>query len=248
MTKGGATAKYFAAKFFFPTEQFKHVTLLPPLPIYLPTGCQQTQNPIKPTTMTIPIPLFVPNLIGYLRLFLLYIYITKPTTPLSILLVSLFLDFFDGYLARKLNQCSRFGEVLDVFIDNVSRLVLYIHSDHPIFAIFSIVEGLTACCTLGFIVPQTSHWKDVSVWEEFSPYSKFIMKGNFRTLQGVAAVGGGLFGFPFVLHVWGLSIKPFFWLTMSSRIFVLVVEIEILYRFLLAPPRVEGGGKDRKQQ
>ena len=57
---------------------------------------------------------FVPNLIGYLRLILLVLgarhALTAPTTFLGYFAASICLDFFDGYFARKLNQCSKLGK------------------------------------------------------------------------------------------------------------------------------------------
>ncbi len=72
---------------------------------------------------------YVPNIIGYLRIALLVSALwTGPAFPwftFCLFLVNFSLDFFDGLLARTLNQTSAFGAWLDVAIDNTSRGVLY---------------------------------------------------------------------------------------------------------------------------
>jgi len=65
---------------------------------------------------------FVPNLIGYLRLALVLGFVVCDcleawNTAVLLYLVSALLDGVDGFLARRLDQCSKFGEVLDVVVD-----------------------------------------------------------------------------------------------------------------------------------
>jgi len=79
---------------------------------------------------------YIPNLIGYLRVFLtIYgIYglstLNKNATlwawsvPLVSYCVSFILDFFDGYAARHFKQTSDFGAVLDMVTDRVSTMLL----------------------------------------------------------------------------------------------------------------------------
>ncbi|KAL3858087.1 hypothetical protein ACJMK2_012701 [Sinanodonta woodiana] len=72
--------------------------------------------------------LFVPNIIGYIRLLLLIvslIFYSKPLLFLSLYGISVLFDGFDGFLARKLNQTSAFGAWFDVVIDLVSRGALW---------------------------------------------------------------------------------------------------------------------------
>jgi CDP-diacylglycerol--inositol 3-phosphatidyltransferase len=65
--------------------------------------------------------LFVPNIIGYIRLIMtcsnLYLNIDVPDTFLAVYFASAGLDFFDGYFARLLEQCSEVGEMLDLICD-----------------------------------------------------------------------------------------------------------------------------------
>ncbi|KAJ1678081.1 phosphatidylinositol synthase 1 (CDP-alcohol phosphatidyltransferase1), partial [Spiromyces aspiralis] len=62
---------------------------------------------------------YVPNLIGYTRVLLTAaaVYCMYHESPFWVFFLygaSEFLDVADGYYARKFNQCSKFGEVLDM--------------------------------------------------------------------------------------------------------------------------------------
>eukprot|EP00944_MAST-04C_sp_MAST-4C-sp1_P004153 g4153.t1 len=78
----------------------------------------------------IDVLLYVPNLIGYARVLLtgmfFYYAFDAQSWPLAIAcyVASFTLDFFDGYFARLLDQCSRLGQVLDMVTDRVSTAVL----------------------------------------------------------------------------------------------------------------------------
>ena len=70
---------------------------------------------------------FVPNIIGYFRfLTLAAAMFFHEIWPLCVALygMSILLDAFDGYYARKLNQCSRFGAFLDMIADRLSTTCL----------------------------------------------------------------------------------------------------------------------------
>jgi len=80
--------------------------------------------------------LFVPNLIGYFRVFstltALVLMILFPDGDYWVLAISLYIasfvgDLFDGMAARKFNQCSVFGGLLDMITDRCSTLgLLYV--------------------------------------------------------------------------------------------------------------------------
>lgn len=100
----------------------------------------------------IPVPLFLPNLLGYARIVLAFVGLHYAIVPLStslnevsgcssmnssipgtgaglavqIWILSAFLDLFDGYAARRLNQRSKFGILLDILADNVLRTATWI--------------------------------------------------------------------------------------------------------------------------
>lgn len=111
------------------------------------------------TTTAGDVLLYVPNLIGYLRVICTVLSITlmicfpQMWITAIILYVSSFVgDLFDGMAARKFNQCSLFGGLLDMVTDRCSTAGLlcalsHEHSERPILVLvrcttyFSIVLG-----------------------------------------------------------------------------------------------------------
>lgn len=69
--------------------------------------------------------LFIPNIIGYFRFAALFAtFFTYQQHPaLTVLLygISQTLDAFDGWAARKFDQSTRFGAVLDMVCDRASN-------------------------------------------------------------------------------------------------------------------------------
>lgn len=68
--------------------------------------------------------LTVPNILSFLRLalvpvFLILLVIGEDLLALVVLAVSGFTDFLDGYLARRLNQVSKLGQLLDPAADRL---------------------------------------------------------------------------------------------------------------------------------
>jgi len=72
--------------------------------------------------------LFVPNLIGYARIILAFIsFYYMPTDYViatTCYVLSAFLDAFDGYAARILNQSTKFGAILDQLTDRCGTMCL----------------------------------------------------------------------------------------------------------------------------
>ncbi|XP_076806367.1 CDP-diacylglycerol--inositol 3-phosphatidyltransferase-like [Clavelina lepadiformis] len=72
--------------------------------------------------------LYIPNLIGYVRMILIvaFYYYTyhKPAQSMVCYLLAALLDNADGFAARKLHQCSKFGAALDMLLDKVAYLGL----------------------------------------------------------------------------------------------------------------------------
>lgn len=136
----------------------------------------------------------VPNLMGYCRLILAIFAWCKwdnPTLFLSLFIASSILDFFDGMVARYLNQTSVFGAWLDVTLDNLTRGMIWgrLYPDWG-FIVIS-VEWLTFVCThqLGgnWKTPTKQHPKLVSL----------VMANNFNTPLGLWAISSVWF-----LPVW----------------------------------------------
>lgn len=181
--------------------------------------------------------LFWPNMIGYLRM---VIYATAAiialiaadvadatsaarvgtvsgnsnavATVLLLFLVGHALDFFDGVVARRLGQCSRFGEVLDVAIDNFARGLTWVLAVRvapgagrasfvtALAAIFTPLEWLTFLTAHAAGVQAGLHWKhwaskDTPATPEAPkiPTPWLVQKvfcNGFRNVFGVFSLGG----------------------------------------------------------
>mmetsp|Transcript_4513 Transcript_4513/g.6756 ORF Transcript_4513/g.6756 Transcript_4513/m.6756 type:complete len:243 (+) Transcript_4513:76-804(+) len=154
--------------------------------------------------------LFVPNLIGYARLsFAVLAAMCLPNyvwTFIFLMLLSMFTDLLDGIAARKLNQCSRYGELLDIIADNACRSLSWL-------AIFVVSGSKTSCldAALCLIIPTMEwlamlatqleafdtgrHWKtqaDNAPW-----LLKKIFENGFKNPLGGLAILG-IFALPLV--------------------------------------------------
>lgn len=90
----------------------------------------------------------ISNLLSLSRIFLaipIYIYISKSKTEivLSIILIAVITDFLDGYFARRMNQITELGKVLDPFADKVCTtagfIALTIYQGFPIWLMAIII-------------------------------------------------------------------------------------------------------------
>lgn len=67
----------------------------------------------------------VPNTIGFIRILLLAVAIfTKDALMIVSYCISALLDFFDGYTARKFNQSTMLGSILDMITDRISTVII----------------------------------------------------------------------------------------------------------------------------
>lgn len=99
--------------------------------------------------------LFVPNIVGYLRIILLWcsFYYILDNHRLSLLLytASYTLDALDGLTARLFNQASLFGSILDMLTDRVSTMCLLMTLGHLYSSYFFFIQILLA-------IDIVSHW------------------------------------------------------------------------------------------
>ena len=86
--------------------------------------------PLTPVDVT----LFVPNIIGYFRIVAaiasFYVAFDYPAWCLGLYTASFIFDAVDGWAARKLNQCSSFGAILDMFSDRAATAALIVIVSH----------------------------------------------------------------------------------------------------------------------
>ncbi|DBA85054.1 hypothetical protein WJX79_010359 [Trebouxia sp. C0005] len=180
------------------------------------------------------VALFVPNLIGYLRLVLLAAAVctgvSAPQLTYCLFLVNLLLDGLDGIAARRLNQCSSFGAFLDVFVDNLTRGTLWVWSTPAPFGILPVILETTVftCTHRG----GGAAWK-TGCFSQAPRWVQSIMADGFKTPSGALAVVG-LMGLP--LWLWAcrympgsLYASPFFGvLVIVGRLVCASVEVWVL--------------------
>jgi CDP-diacylglycerol--inositol 3-phosphatidyltransferase len=84
--------------------------------------------------MALPVYLYVPNIIGYVRIALNFIALRYAVSDYSAFLacyaLSALLDAADGFAARALNQSSMFGGVLDMVTDRTATACLCVVLAH----------------------------------------------------------------------------------------------------------------------
>lgn len=178
-----------------------------------------------------PVILFIPNLLGYIRI-LLALHGMKHSIQLhynkalNTWIAASLLDLIDGIAARKLNQCSHFGILLDIIADNILRTVVWIscmilvsskgndgaNGGANVIVVWTTIiclEWITMFCSQQNQSSRTEeearsdhHWKDVK------------RKGNEATSSQnppfwVQAVFHNNFRSPFgILAVYGLFVAP----------------------------------------
>ena len=103
----------------------------------------------------------IPNLMGYLRILLipvyLYLYVHAETTrdyyiASAVMFLCFMTDFFDGKIARKFNQITEFGKILDPIADKLTQgaLVISFSFRYPAMAVL-LAAFLVKECTMGMI-------------------------------------------------------------------------------------------------
>ena len=155
-----------------------------------------------------PVVLYIPNLLGYIRILLSFIGFNyalqhSPNKALNIWIVASLLDLVDGIVARKLNQSSHFGVLVDIVADNILRTIVWISTmieysktDHETSSIvvcawvaIICLEWVTFFCTQTSI--QDVHWKEMESSKVPPPlWVQGVFKNNFRTLPGIVTVYG----------------------------------------------------------
>ncbi|AQK81562.1 putative CDP-diacylglycerol--inositol 3-phosphatidyltransferase 2 [Zea mays] len=113
--------------------------------------------------------LYIPNIIGYFRIIINFIAFAVCYSNKALFAVLYFfsfvLDGVDGWFARKFNQASTFGAVLDMVTDRVSTAcLLALLSQFYRYQKQKSLPGLVFLILLGLDI--TSHW--------FQMYSSFL--------------------------------------------------------------------------
>mmetsp|Transcript_3510 Transcript_3510/g.7753 ORF Transcript_3510/g.7753 Transcript_3510/m.7753 type:complete len:316 (+) Transcript_3510:14-961(+) len=179
-----------------------------------------------------PVPLYIPNLLGYLRIILSFYGLKHALRQhhgkaLNIWIVAALLDLIDGVAARTLNQCSQFGILLDIMADNILRSIVWISamiessksdssSDYEVCIWVAIIslEWITMFCSQSNQTNQREedhdvHWKDVDKKSALAQSIKtpppFWVRAVFKNnFRSLPGIFAiyGLFVAPFGTYVW----------------------------------------------
>ncbi|UJR13374.1 hypothetical protein I4U23_000391 [Adineta vaga] len=147
---------------------------------------------------SVPILLYIPNLIGYIRLCLLvfaWYYFSQPSIFLPLYIIQVLLDGIDGWTARRFNQVSKFGAWFDVVIDNIGRGILWTR-------ISSIGILITSIEWITFVALNShgSEWKS-KLSSSNDLIVRNIMKNGFQTLFGFLTIVLGIHCLPIVIYI-----------------------------------------------
>ena len=119
----------------------------------------------------------VPNLIGYLRIILIpvfcWLYITAETPAdymwaTGVVLFSSFTDLFDGMIARKFNQVTELGKILDPVADKLTHgaMALCLLTRYPMMwalvALMAVKEGYMAVMGIRYL--KKDKMMDGAMW------------------------------------------------------------------------------------
>lgn len=120
----------------------------------------------------------IPNIIGYVRILLIpvfmYIYITAKTPSdyylaAGIVLLSTFSDLFDGLIARKFNQVTELGKLIDPLADKLSHagMIICLLTRYKLmwllFGVFAVKEIFMA--VMGLVMLRRNGKKlDGAMW------------------------------------------------------------------------------------
>ena len=78
-----------------------------------------------------------PNIVGYVRILLLLVFLM--TDRIELYMISYLLDALDGYLARKFDQCTIFGATLDMVVDRISSSVILLTRLYSPYNLFYVM-------------------------------------------------------------------------------------------------------------
>ena len=172
-------------------------------------------DPIQTATAnsnwTIPNALSGLRLLGVPVFFWLIVGPQNDGIALVVLIISSFTDWLDGYLARRLNQFSRLGELLDPLADRLyvvaALAALYIRGLLPLWVVATLIlrdvamSGLLIYLKRYGITGVPVHFVGKAATMNLLYALPLILLGTFAGLVGQVAQ---VFGWAFLL--WGITI------------------------------------------
>lgn len=169
-----------------------------------------TQSSVANSNWTIPNALSALRLLGVPVFFWLIVGPESDGLALAILIVSSFTDWLDGYLARRLNQFSRLGELLDPLADRLyvvaALAALYIRDLLPIWVVVLLIlrDVLMSMLLLYLkrfgITGVPVHFVGKAATMNLLYALPLVLMGTFSGLVGQLA---HVFGWAFL--IWGIT-------------------------------------------
>jgi cardiolipin synthase len=169
-----------------------------------------TASSVANSYWTIPNALSGLRLLGVPVFFWLIVGLQSDGLALAILIASSFTDWLDGYLARRLNQFSRLGELLDPLADRLyvvaALAALYIRDLLPIWVVVLLIlrDVLMSMLLLYLkrlrITGVPVHFVGKAATMNLLYALPLILLGTFSGLVGQLA---HLFGWAFL--IWGIT-------------------------------------------
>ena len=145
----------------------------PPAPLPAPPRPHLLVDPSR-----LPVALWAPNLLGYVRVLALVgaLLCADRTSEraLNCLALSFSLDLFDGMLARRLNMCSSFGDLLDHVTDHVTMAYLV-----WLTSASTANVALSFACNGATILYMLVHGRYFKHAAQPSAFQRTIEAGNF---------------------------------------------------------------------
>jgi cardiolipin synthase len=169
-----------------------------------------TQSSVTNSNWTIPNALSALRLLGVPVFFWLIVGPKNDGLALAILIFSSFTDWLDGYLARRLNQFSRLGELLDPLADRLyvvaALAALYIRDLLPIWVVVLLIlrDVLMSMLLLYLkrfgIAGVPVHFVGKAATMNLLYALPLVLMGTFSGLVGQLA---HVFGWAFL--IWGIT-------------------------------------------
>jgi CDP-diacylglycerol--inositol 3-phosphatidyltransferase len=183
---------------------------------------------------------FIPNVIGYFRVILALVsfyYMPDDHIAASIAyILSAFLDAFDGYAARALNQSTKFGALLDQLTDRCALLGLLTVLCH-------LYPEYMFAFQLSMIIDIASHW--IHVWASLmqgksshkfiDPSQNFILKlyyTNKPILFSFCAANESFYGGLYLLHFTEGPFIPFLEMGLIRAVVVASAPFSVTKTFI----------------
>lgn len=141
---------------------------------------------------------YIPNLLTYLRfilLFFIFYFLSANThkdfiTAMALIIIAVTSDLLDGYLARRLNQISDLGKLLDPVVDKIGIAVfgiyVVLYKDFPLWAVIAVifkdillVSGSFYLVTAKKKIPVSDRWGKWSAFIWALTILTYILELNF---------------------------------------------------------------------